>query len=302
MTQSNNADIIVTTLGTGTPILDPHRFSQSILVEAAGHHLLFDTGRGAAVRLVQAGVPPASVSQVFFTHYHSDHTVGFADFWLGSWLPAGGARKSPLTVTGPTGVEALIEGHRIAFADDIRIRMADQHLPREGTEIVVRSFDGCGVVFEQDGLVVTSFESNHGEAIKPNWGYKIDYAGRTVLISGDTKFDPRVASVAKGADLLLHSFGAAREGLMNRPDIAGILQHHTTPGEAGEIFAIANPKLAVLIHMVLLGRPGSPPLTSEEVLAMTREIYPGPVVVADDLMRFEVGDQVRVIAADADFS
>ena len=86
MTKSNDVAIVVTTLGTGAPVLDPNRFSQSILVEAAGHQLLFDTGRGAVLRLVQAGVQPAVVSQLFFTHYHSDHTVGFADFWLSSWF------------------------------------------------------------------------------------------------------------------------------------------------------------------------------------------------------------------------
>ena len=80
--ESDDVAIAVTTLGTGAPVLDPNRFSQSILVEAAGHQLLFDTGRGAVLRLVQAGVQPAVVSQLFFTHYHSDHTVGFADFWL----------------------------------------------------------------------------------------------------------------------------------------------------------------------------------------------------------------------------
>ena len=91
--ESDDVAIAVTTLGIGAPVLDPNRFSQSILVEAAGHQLLFDTGRGAVLRLVQAGVQPAVVSQLFFTHYHSDHTVGFADFWLSSWLPAGGGRR-----------------------------------------------------------------------------------------------------------------------------------------------------------------------------------------------------------------
>jgi ribonuclease Z len=104
-----------------------------------------------------------------------------------------------------------------------------------------------------------------------------------------------VANMAKEADLLLHSFGAAREGLLSNPDVAGILQHHTSPVEAGDIFEIARPKLAVLIHMVLLGRPGYPPLTPEEVLTLMRESYQGPVVVAEDLMRFEVGDHISVI-------
>ncbi|MDT0683827.1 MBL fold metallo-hydrolase [Roseicyclus sp. F158] len=286
--------IVVTTLGTGAPILSPDRYSQSILVEAGEHRLLFDTGRGAVVRLAQAGVSPASIEEVFFTHYHSDHTVGFGDFWLMSWLPAGGARKVPLNVTGPTGIEALIEGHRIAFADDIRIRVADQNLPPEGTEIDVTSFDQPGVVFDEGGVVVTAFESDHGDEITPNYGYSIEYQDHTVVISGDTKKDDRVAEVAKGADLLLHSVGAARPELAAKPPIQLILAHHTLPHEAGEIFAAAAPKMAALTHLVLLGRPGIPPLSTEELVSMTRETYDGPLVVAEDLMRFEIGDDVIV--------
>ena len=87
---------------------------------------------------------------MFFTHFHSDHTVGFADFWLTSWIPAGGARTSPLTVTGPPGVEALVEGHRIAFADDIKIRMVDQKVL---TSSLGRSQKRR---LTEDGLTVTS--------------------------------------------------------------------------------------------------------------------------------------------------
>lgn len=290
----NEADIIVTMLGTGTPMLNPHRFSQSILVEAAGRKLLFDTGRGAILRLVQAGVSPASVEHVFFTHYHSDHTVGFADFWLMSWLPAGGGRTKPLKVVGPNGVESLVEGHKIAFADDIRIRVDDQNLPPEGAEIEYTSFAKNGIVFDEDGLVVTAFESNHGDKIKPNFGYKIEYAGRTFVISGDTKKDDRVAQVAEGADLLVHSVGAASEKLAGHSDVALILQHHTTPEEAGEIFAAAGPKLAVFTHMVLLGRPGHPQLQPADIIRITREKYDGQIVVAEDLMRFEIGETIIV--------
>ena len=114
---ASNFDFAVTTLGTGTPVYNPLRCSQSILVEAANFFMLFDTGRGVAQRLVQAGIAPAQIDRLFFTHYHSDHIVGFADFWLGSWLPAGGGRSKPLKVAGPIGVQALIDGHRIAFAD-----------------------------------------------------------------------------------------------------------------------------------------------------------------------------------------
>ena len=156
--RASNSDLVVTTLGTGTPVYNTLRCSQSILVEAANFFLLFDTGRGVAQRLVQAGIAPAQIDRLFFTHYHSDHTVGFADFWLGSWLPAGGGRSKPLKVAGPIGVQALIDGHRIAFADDIRIRVADQKLPVEGTHIEVTSHSECGVIFNQKGLKVTSLK------------------------------------------------------------------------------------------------------------------------------------------------
>ena len=292
---SLSKSISVTTLGTGTPILNPNRASQSILVEAAGYKLLFDTGRNVATRLTQANVPPASVTHVFFTHFHSDHTVGFADFWLSSWLPSNGSRSEPLNVTGPKGTHNLMKGHRLAFDDDIKIRCADQGLPRKGVEIKTKEFMKCGQVFNQDGLTVTSFEVDHGESIKPNWGYKIQYSGRTVVISGDSKNDIGVSEIAKEADLLFHSLGTAREEIIGFEDINAILQHHSTPTEVAKIFSISRPKLAVLIHMVLLGKPGFPPMTSKEILKTMQEFYNGPLIVAEDLMKFEVGDKVKVI-------
>lgn len=291
----NSHSIAVTTLGTGTPFLDPERFSQSILVEAGRHKLLFDTGRNVATRLAQAGIVPASVEKVFFTHYHSDHTVGFADFWLTSWIQAGGGRTAPLLATGPTGIDALVEGHRTAFADDIRIRVHDQKLPIEGTQVIVNEFTEDGVVFDEDGIVVTAFDVDHGEAIKPNFGYRIDFDGRSVVISGDAKNDLRVASVAKGCDLLLHSSGAATTELASLPDVARILDHHTTPEEAGRIFAAASARLSVLIHIVRIGRPGSRRITTDEIAELARQFYEGEIVVADDLMRFEIGEKIKVI-------
>ena len=289
------ANIVVTTLGTGTPVPDPERCSQSILVEAGGLKLLFDAGRNVLTRLTQAGVNPADVEQVFFTHFHSDHTVGFADFWLTSWIPAGGARTTPLRVTGPRGSEALVNGHRMAFADDIRIRMADQGLPKSGVEVIVDEFSDEGVVYERDGVVVRAFDVDHGEAIKPNFGYRIDYQESSVVISGDAQNDPRVADVAAGVDLLFHSAGGARAELLQRPEIAAILQHHTTPQEAGRIFKQASPKLASLVHMVRIGRPGFSRLTADEIVNMVREVYDGDLIVAEDLMRFEVsGEGVTV--------
>jgi metal-dependent hydrolase (beta-lactamase superfamily II) len=69
----------VTLLGTGVPDPDPNRFSASTLIEAGDHKLLIDVGRGATIRLYQLHIPLSKIDVVFFTHYHSDHTIGLPD-------------------------------------------------------------------------------------------------------------------------------------------------------------------------------------------------------------------------------
>lgn len=87
----------VTLLGTGTPVPIPTRCSQSTLVQAGGHNLLFDFGRGAAIRLTQVGVPLGTIDASFITHMHSDHLSGLTDVWGTGWLPtAFGGRKTPM--------------------------------------------------------------------------------------------------------------------------------------------------------------------------------------------------------------
>ena len=51
---------------------------------------------------------------------------------------------------------------------------------------------------------MTVFEVNHGEKVKPAYGYKVAYRGRSVVLSGDTLYHPNVEKAARGADLLIH--------------------------------------------------------------------------------------------------
>ena len=105
-----------------------------------------------------------------------------------------------------------------------------------------------------------------------------------------------MAKIAAGADLFFHSVGAADESLLNFPEIAGILQHHTTPQQAGEIFSIARPKMGAFIHIAALSRPGSPPVKLEDIKAKAEEFYDGSIIIAEDLMRFEISDDINIIA------
>src|SRR5919199_5785489 len=289
-------DFRVTLIGTGIPNPFPDRFGPSTLVEAGGQKLLFDAGRGATIRLFQLGIPLRDVNPLFIIHFHSDHTVGVPDLWLTGWLPGPWARRTtPLHIIGPVGTKELAENRERAYAADIRIRMADEKLPREGAVIEPEEFAHEGVVYDMDGVRVTAFEVNHGDEIKPAYGYRVDYKGRSVAISGDTKFNENVIKYGTGADLLIHEVGAVRPAIAREPVVQRVMAHHTSPQEAGTVFSRAHPKLAAYTHLVLLSRPNVPPLTPDELEAQTRETYAGPLAVGTDLMRFNIGnDRVTV--------
>ena len=155
-------------------------------------------------------------------------------------------------------------------------------------------FTGDGVVFEEGGVKITAYEVNHGPLIKPACGYRIDYAGRSVTISGDTKFDENVIKYGTGVDLLIHEVCVMPAALANNAVVQRIMDHHTSAEDAGTVFARAKPKLAAFSHIVQLAGPGVPPMSLDELTARTRSNYQGPLVLGEDLMRFTVGNAVTV--------
>ena len=189
-----------------------------------------------------------------------------------------------------------MEGLRQAYDPNIQIRIVDEQLPPAGAEFDVSEFSDDGTVYDQDGVVVRAFAVDHGQYIKPSYGYRIEYEGRSVAISGDTRFDENLIEAARGVDVIIHEVAAAREELVEFDErMQLIIDHHTTPEEAGIVFDRVHPKLAVYTHYVLLSAPNSPEVTIDEVLERTRTSYAGPLVAGEDLMRFEIGDTVEVL-------
>ncbi len=280
----------VTLLGTGTPRPDPQRFGPATLVEVGNQKLLFDAGRGVPIRLSQLHMPLARVDVLFLTHYHSDHVSGIPDLWLTAWLPGGGGRKQPWRVIGPTGAKELMANLERAYAADVRIRIADQQLPPEGAAVLTEEFAADGVVYERDGVRVTAFEVDHGDAIKPAYGYRVDYQGKSALMSGDTRFSENVIRHGTGVDLLVHAVAGAKPELLQDPVVRRILDHHTLPPAAATVFNRTQPKLAVYTHIVLQRTATVPPPTVEEIVAETRKTYAGPLQAGEDLMSFDITD------------
>ena len=273
----------------------PDRFGPCTLIEVGHQKLLVDVGRGATIRLYQLGVPLGSIGVLLLTHYHSDHTVGIPDLWLtGSLQSHFAGRASPLRVIGPSGAKALMSHLERAYALDIRIRLDDEKLPAAGATLDVVEFATEGTVYEKDGLKVIAFEVDHGAAIKPAYGYRFEYGGRVVVISGDTRYCENVVKFGTGADLLIHEVAMVRPDLASQPFVQRIIAHHTSAREAGMVFERAQPKMAAFTHLVFPAVEQISPALLHELIAQTRSTYPGPLVVGKDLTSFDIGETILV--------
>ena len=291
--------IKVVLLGTGRPDPAIDRFGPATLVEAGGQKLLFDAGRGVSQRLWQLKIPLGQVHALFLTHLHSDHTVGIPDLWLTGWLPTPfGGRSSPLEVWGPTGTTAMMSDLRKAYQWDTHVRREGEHLPPAGSEVVAHDISE-GVLYERQGLKVTALLVDHGGLLKPAFGYRVDYAGHSVVVSGDTRPSENLSRHAAGTDVLVHEVAAVRPELLEKSPTAAtarrILGFHSSPEDAGRVFARVRPKLGVFTHVVLLttDRNFQPP-TGADVLRRTHTVYAGAVVLGEDLMTIDIGDKVEV--------
>jgi ribonuclease Z len=280
--------LTVTLLGTGCPPAVMNRFGPSTLVEAGEQKFLFDAGRGALQRLVQLNVPWQAIQGVFLTHLHSDHVVGFPDLWLTGWLIAPG-RNVPLQVWGPTGTADMMSHLRQAYKHDIAVRIENDRTTPDGIALRVAEVRE-GVVYQRDGVRVTAFEVDHAP-VKPAFGYRIDYAGRSVVLSGDTRVSEKLIRYAEGVDVLVHEVFVPetlqRAGVP--PERAkNIVDYHTTAEQAGHVFTRTKPKLAVYSHICM------PAATEQDLLVPTRKAYTGPLEIGDDLMAIDIGDRISV--------
>ena len=273
-TLSSAQNLRVVLLGTGNPQPRIERFSAGILVEAGDEKMLFDSGRGTTIRLAQMGIPVKDANPLFLTHLHSDHVVGIPDLWLTGWLRD---RDVPFQVFGPRGTEDMMMHLDQAYKADIRIRLSGGNNSLEGVVILARDIVE-GVVYEHGGAKVTAFEVPHGRT-KPAFGYRVDYGGRSVVLSGDTAPSENLIRFSRGVDLLIHEVRLGRGGQQGS---------HTTPEEAGEIFSQVKPKLALYSHII---PPDAPP---EDLIAGTRKTYSGPLEVGEDLMSIDVGEEISV--------
>jgi ribonuclease Z len=286
--------------GTGSPLPNADRAGACTVVIAGKRVFVVDAGEGGARNIQLMGINPGRIERLFLTHFHSDHIDGLGPMMLFRWT--GSAATAPLPVHGPDGVQAVIAGFNAAYTADNGYRVAHHGadiVPPEGGGATAVAFEmtaDSAVVFDEGGVKVTAFRVDH-KPVSPSVGYRFDYKGRSVVISGDTAKSPSLIATAKGADLLVHEALQPKmvammtkaldaKGIKNTAQITrDILDYHASPEEAAESAKAAGVKQLVLSHIV-------PPLPSAffypAFLGDAGKRFSGPIVVGEDGMLFSL--------------
>ena len=249
--------------GTSSPIPSGKRAEACTAVFAGGRMWIVDTGPGSWRTLALRRVRGEAIGAVFLTHLHSDHIGELGEFNLQTWVAG---RPGPLRVYGPDGVADVVQGYAQAYAADTRFRIAHHGaalLPPERSGMAARpvALQGADAarILDEDGVVVTAFAVAH-DPVKPAFGYRFDYGGRSVVVSGDTRPCPNLVTQSRGADVLVHEAQsnalvrimeeAARDtGETRVAKILGdIPGYHSDPADVAREAVTAGVRLLVLTH------------------------------------------------------
>lgn len=276
--------------GTASPMTAPGSAQSCVAVLAGDDLYLVDAGTGASGTFRFHGESLLPLRAMLMTHYHSDHITGIPDVNLNSWVAG---RAQPLRVLGPVGVERVVAGLNEAFALDFGYRVAHHgatFLPPSAAPMQAETIEP-GVALEKDGLRITAFPVDHAP-VAPAFGYRFDYRGRSVVVSGDTVVTESVREAARDADLLLHDAlslpivralgeSARAVGARAATIMDDIPSYHAHAAELGALAESSGVRQLAIYHFVPMPRN-----------YLMRQIYrrnlPSDAVLTVDGMVFEL--------------
>jgi ribonuclease BN (tRNA processing enzyme) len=260
--------------------------SAQVVVAGAAAYVI-DCGDGVARQLALAGIPLDTLRHVFITHHHSDHNADYGNLL---WLAWTAGLRTRVDAWGPPPLERMTRLFFEMNAYDIETRMANEGRVALVPLVHVHERTEGGFVMKDEHVTVTAALVDHAPVV-PAFGYRLDAADRSIVISGDTARSDRVVALAQGADVLVHSalYAPAVGRMVARVPNASrlqesILAHQTSAEDAGRVAQAAGVKTLVLSHLV---PPDDPEVTEQMWLDAARTHFRGRVIVGRDLMEIE---------------
>jgi ribonuclease BN (tRNA processing enzyme) len=269
-------------LGTGTPGADPDRSGPATAIVVDDTPYLIDFGPGVARRAAGAvakGVNALRLSSmrvVFTTHLHADHTAGYPDLLITSWVAG---RTSPLEVYGPRGIKAMTDAVLTAYRVDVEDRLKARG--EERVNLVNSHEIVPGIVYKDERVTVTAFPVKHGNL--EAYGYRFDTPDRSIVISGDTSPTESIVENCNGCDVLIHEhYSLASFAQVDSQWQQYRLRHHTSTQQLADLATRARARLLILYHR---SNPGSRGASSPEAAVTTemQRLYKGRWVNGRDL-------------------
>jgi len=253
----------LTILGSGTCVPSLERSSCSVMLAVGDTKLLFDSGPGTMRRLLRANTTIFDVDYIFYSHFHPDHTAELVPFLFATKYPDMGQRQRVLTIVAGEGFEDFFAGLNTVYGKWIEL---DPGL----VNIIQMNNRSADLLQLKDFTVQSAPVEHNPESI----AYRITGpGGHAVVYSGDTDYSENLIALSKDADLLI-----CESALPDDYRVKG----HLTPSLAGDIATRAGVKKLVLTHFY-------PECDQTDIEQECRKTYDGPLVLAEDLMRIDIG-------------
>lgn len=279
--------------GSTSPFPSPNRAGPCIAIFAGDKFYIVDTGSRSWNNLALRGIPAEKLGGIFITHFHSDHIAELGEYNMQSWAAG---RDAPLDVYGGTGIDQIVAGFELAYAADRSYREAHHGAKYMNPNIArmhphtVNVHGDSVVVMKTGRLTVTAFNVDH-QPISPAIGYRFDFGGRSIVISGDTVKSTSLIKASQDADLLFHEAQAQHmvvELEATAKDVGNtqlaklffdIRNYHTSAIEAAEVANEANVAELALYHLT---PPPPNNIAAKIFLRGVSDIRKSGVTLADD--------------------